>query len=156
MLLNLDYDTIYSVEIQGIGFSQKVKSNANIIKISPSRFLGSTLNVNQSKINENIKLGYYDTLKVLKKYDGYNYIFKNYSNKIYNILTNKSNKDLYIKCKKYFHAYTNKELILKCLEYIMTKESITYFHVYNLFKQINYVKKYTNNNHFVYEFIRSL
>ena len=42
----------YSVEIQGLGFSQKVKTSKNIIQITPSRFLGSTLNVNKKKINE--------------------------------------------------------------------------------------------------------
>ena len=156
MLLDKGYDKVYSVEIQGIGFKQKVKNNKNVVKITPSRFLGSTLNVNKSKINENIKLGYYDTLKVLKKYDGYNYIFKKYNNMLYNILAKRADKDLYRKCKKYFFAYNNKELILKSLEYVMIKEEISYFNVYKLFKQINYVKRNTKNKHFVYEFIRSL
>lgn len=156
MLLNKGYDKIYSIEIQGIGFSRKIKSDSKIIRITPSHYLGSTLNVNVSKINENIKLGYYDTLKVLNNYDGYNFIFKKYSNMLYNRLGKKADKDLYNKCKKYFKAYSDKELILKCLEYIMMKEEFTYFHIYRLFEQIDYVKRNTKNKHFVYEFIRSL
>ena len=50
MLLNKGYKKIYSVEIQGIGFNQKIKDNQRVIRIIPSRFLGSTLNINKKKI----------------------------------------------------------------------------------------------------------
>ena len=113
MLLDKGYKKVYSVEIQGIGFSKKIKDEKKVIKITPSRFLGSTLNVNKKKINENIKLGYYDTLKVLKNYDGYNFIFKKYPKLLYNILARKIDKDLYKRVKRYFRAEDNKELILK-------------------------------------------
>lgn len=156
MLIEKGYDKIYSVEIQGLGFKQKVKDKSKVISITPSRHLGSTLNVNKRKINENIKLGYYDTLKVLNNYDGYNFIFKNYSNWVYNILARKVDKDLYKKCKRYFRAKNNKELILKALEYTLIKEDLTYFKIYSIFKQIKYVKKNTNNKHFVYDFVKSL
>ena len=111
MLLNKGYNKIYSIEIQGLGLKQKIKDNSKVIKITPSRHLGSTLNVNKNKINENIKLGYYDTLKILKNYDGYNYIFKKHSKLLYNTLSRHVNKDLYKRVKKYFKAKDNKELI---------------------------------------------
>ena len=142
--------------IQGIGFKQKVKDNSKVIRIVPTRFLGSTLTVNKKKINENIKLGYYDTLKVVKKYDGYNFIFKKHSNMLYNILAKKIDKDLYKRCKRYFRANSNKELIIKALEYTMIKEDNTYFHIYNIFEQIKFVKNNTKNKHFVYEFVKNL
>ena len=158
MLLNKGYDKIYSVEVQGIGFKQKLKKEdkSKVISISPSRHLGSTLNVNKRKVNENIKIGYYDTLKVLKNYDGYNFIFKNHSNMLYNILARKIDKELYKKCKRYFRANDNKELILKALEYILMKEDQTYFNVYSVLKQIKYVKRSCKSKHFVYDFVRSL
>lgn len=156
MLLDKGYKKIYSVEIQGIGFSKKIKDEKKVIKITPSRFLGSTLNVNKKKINENIKLGYYDTLKVLKNYDGYNFIFKKYPKLLYNILARKIDKDLYKRVKRYFRAEDNKELILKALEYTMMKEEITYFNIWGLFKQIKFVKNDTKDKHFVYEFVRNL
>lgn len=156
MLLDKGYKKIYSVEIQGIGFSKKIKDDKKVIKITPSRFLGSTLNVNKKKINENIKLGYYDTLKILKNYEGYNFIFKKYPKLLYNILARKIDKDLYKRVKRYFRAEDNKELIIKALEYTMMKEEVTYFKIYSLIKQINFVKNETKDKHFVYEFVRNL
>ena len=155
MLLDKGYDKIYSVEVHGIGISRKVKDKSKVIRISSSHYLGGTLNVNKSKINENIKLGYYDTLKVLKKYDGYNFIFKKLPTWVYNILLKGVNPDLTKKVKRYFKAEDSKELILKALEYVMVKEDYTYFKVYGVFKEIKNTKK-LNNKHFIYEFIRSL
>lgn len=156
MLINKGYDKIYSVEVQGVGFNQKVKDDTKVIKITPTRFLGSTLNVNKKKINENIKLGYYDTLKVLNKYDGINFIFKKHSMLLYNILVRKVEQEMYKKVKKYFKAKNNKELVIKALEYVMVKENMTYFNIYEVFKQIKYVKNETKKNHFIYDFIKEL
>lgn len=156
MLLNKGYDKVYVVEVQGIGLSKKVKDKSKVITISPSRFLGSMLSVNKKKIRENIKLGYYDTLKVLKNYDGYNFIFQKHGMLLYNMLARKVDSDLYKKVKKYFKAKDNKELILKALEYIMIKEDATYFNVYKVLKEIKYVKKNIRKKHFIYEFVRSL
>ncbi len=155
MLLSKGYDKIYSIEIQGIGFSRKAKDEKKVIRISPTKFLGSTLNVNKAKINENIKLGYYDTLKALNKYDGYNFLFHKRCNLLYNILASQVDSDLYDKCKKYFKAYSNKELVLKAIEYVFAKEDATYFNIYGLFESINYIKT-LKKNHFIYEFVRSL
>lgn len=156
MLLNKGYDKIYSVEIQGIGFKQRIKDENKIVRIIPSRHLGSTLNVNKKKINENIKLGYYDTLKVLKNYDGYNYIFKKHSKLLYNMITRGIDKDLLKRVKRYFKAKDNKELVIKALEYTLIKEDMTYFNIYKIMKYIKYVKNNTKNKHFVYDFVRNL
>lgn len=155
MLLSKGYDKIYSIEIQGLGFSQKVKDKSKVIKISSNRYLGSMLSVNKKKIYENLKLGYYDTLKVLKSYDGYNFIFKKHSTWVYNTLMKSANNELVEKAKKYFKAKNNKELIIKAIEYIMVKEDYTYFKIYNIFKEIKNVKK-LKNKHFVYELVRSI
>ena len=101
-------------------------------------------------------MGYYDTLKIINNYDGYNFIFKNYSKWVYNILARKVDKELLKKCKRYFRAKDNKELIIKALEYTLIKEDLTYFNIYSIFKQIRYVKKKTNKKHFVYDFVKSL
>lgn len=156
MLLDKGYDRIYSIEIEGIGFKQKIKDKSKVISIKPSRHLGSTLNVDKRKMKENIKLGYYDTLKVLNNYDGYNFIFANHSNLLYNILSRKVDIDLYKKCRRYFKAKNNKELILKALEYVLIKEEMTYFNVYNVRKLIKHIKKSTNRKHFIYDFVKSL
>ena len=155
MLLDKGYDKVYSIEIQGIGFTRRIKDKSKVVKITPSRFLGSTLNVNKSKINENIKLGYYDTLKVLKSYDGYNYIFKHHSDFWYNSLVRFVNEELLERVKKYFKVKSNRELVLKSLEYCMMKEDSSYFKVYGVYKEIRNLRK-SKNKHFVYEFIKKL
>lgn len=156
MLLNKGYDKVYSVDIQGLGFKKKAIDENKVIQITPSRFLGSTLSVNKKRINENIKLGYYDTLKVLKNYDGYNFIFKKHSKLLYNTLTRKVNRDLYKRVKRYFKAKDDKELVLKALEYTIIKEDMTYFNVYKIMEQVKYVKNNTKNKHFVYDFVKEL
>ena len=156
MLINKGYDKIYSIEVQGLGFKQKISNSEIVTRIKPSKFLGSTLSVNQKRINENIKLGYYDTLKVLKKYDGYNFIFKRQMNLLYNMLVRKIDKKLLKKVKKYFNAKNNKELVIKSIEYIMLKEDLTYYNVYNIMKQIKDVKNNYKNKSFIYEFVRNL
>ena len=156
MLLNKGYKKVYSVEIQGLGFNKKTIDENKVVRITPSRFLGSTLNVNKKKINENIKLGYYDTLKILKNYDGYNFIFKKYNKLLYNTLARKVNKDLYKRVKRYFKAKDNKDLIIKALEYTLLKEDMTYFNVYNVRKYIKFIKNNTKNKHFVYDFVKEL
>lgn len=156
MLIDKGYDKIYVVDIGGIGLKQKIKDKKKVIKITPSRFLGSTLNVNRNQINENIKLGYYDTLKILKNLDGYNFIFKKSSNLLYNMYLRGVSEDLIKKAQNYFKSKNNKELIIKALEYIMIKEDFTYYNSYKFSKVIKYVKKNCKNKHFVYEFIRNL
>lgn len=156
MLLKKGYDKVYSIEIQGIGFSKKAIDESKVIKIVPSKFLGSTLNVNKQKINDNMKLGYYDTLKILKNYDGYNFIFKKHYNLLYNRLVRKVDKDLLKKVSRYFKVKDTKELIIKSIEYIMMKENVNYYNIYSVRKVINYVKKKTSNKHFVYDFVKSL
>lgn len=155
MLKDKGYDEIYVVNIQGLGFKRPYDKKG-IIEINPSRFLGGTLNVNKEKINENIRLGYYDTLKVLKKLDGYNFIFKRRPDFVYNLRANKVNQDLLKRVKKYFKVTTNKEAIIKSLEYVMLKEGITYFDIYNVGLVIKYTKENTTNKHFVYEFVKRL
>ncbi len=156
MLLKKGYDKVYSVEVNGIGFKQKIIDESKVVRISPSRFLGSTLNVDKEKINENIKLGYYDTIKVLKRYDGYNFIFKKHFNWVYNRLAKSVKKELYTKVAKYFHSKSTKETILKSIEYVMVKEDISYFNIYKVRKMIKYLKNNTDKDHFVYEFVRNI
>ena len=113
------------------------------------------LSVNKERINENIKLGYYDTLKILKKYDGYNFIFKKHYKLVYNILLKGVDADLVKKVKRYFKATDDKEIIIKSLEYVMLKEKETYFQVYNVFKELRKIRKIKKNN-FIYDFVKEL
>ena len=75
-LLKKGYDLVYAVNLDAIGIKRPYLDKSKVIEIKPSRNLGSILNVNKDKINKNIELGYYDTIKIIKKLDGYKYIFK--------------------------------------------------------------------------------
>lgn len=158
MLIDKGYNKIYVVNIQGIGIYKKKKKDINteIINIVPSRYLGGTLNVDKEKINDNIKLGYYDTLKLLKNYDGFNFIFKKRLNMLYNMNAKRVNDDLLKRVKKFFGVESNKEAIIKSLEYVMVKEGITYYDIYSIRFVIKWIKNNTNKKHFVYQFIKSL
>lgn len=156
MLQEKGYNEIYVINLHGVGIYQKINNPSNVTIIEPSRFLGSTLNVNKKQINDNIKLGYYDTLKVLKKLDGYNYIFKKKPLWYYNLRVKKIDKDIVNRVKKYFKAKNNKELILKALEYVMLKEDLTYFDIYKVNLICRYTRDYTTSKHFVYDFVRRL
>lgn len=156
MLLNNGYDKVYSIDVHGIGRTQKIIDETKVIIITPSRDLGSILNINKKKINENIKLGYYDTLKVLKKLDGYNFIFKRKSNLLYNILVSHISLKERNKLMNYFKVDNNKDLVIKAIEYVMRKEDISYYNIYSSFKIIKLIKKEYMKDNFIYEFINKL
>lgn len=131
MLLNKGYDQVYAVDLGAIGIRKKYIDESKVVVISPSRKISSILSVSQDEILDNIKLGYYDTLKVLKKYQGNKFIFKNipkwYSKKI---------------CKKY-----NVELqdIIKNIEHFMEKDKLTYYKIYNIPKVLKLYKQHILN-----------
>lgn len=77
MLIEKGYKNIIIVDMAGMGFSRKsIKRDAYIKVISPSEDLGGTFEFNHSKIINNIKMGYLDTMKSFNKLQGHMYYFK--------------------------------------------------------------------------------
>ena len=77
MLIEKGYKNIIVADIQGVGFSRKSTSKNVYMKvISPSEDLGGTFEFNHEKIINNIKMGYFDTLKSFNKLQGHIYYFK--------------------------------------------------------------------------------
>ena len=143
MMLKKGYDKVYRVELKGMGFKKKLIDKDKVITIVPTRKLSSTLTVNKKAITENIQIGYFDTIKVLKNYPGERYIFKKSPNWYYDfVLKNVSDKDI-LKYKTLFNVKDNKSLVIKLIEYAMEKDEVTYFNIYSLNKMI---KKYKNSN----------
>lgn len=154
MLIDKGYKKIYVVELNPIICrTQKAKKQIEIIKISPRRSLGGVLIYDQDRIRENIKMGYYDTIRVIKNLDGYYYCFKNYPKFIYKFLTRKVSKDKLNRIMGFFNAKTEKDAIIKSLEYVMQREKIDYYEIYNPFQILKKIKKETKSEHFVYEFL---
>ncbi len=86
MLVKKGYKRIYCVGVRGIGRHKKRPEGVKIIDILPSRPLGGIINLKPEKMRDNIKIGYFDTLKVLKGYDGYKFCFKKRPDWYYNLL----------------------------------------------------------------------
>lgn len=148
MLLDRNYDKVYAIDLKSIGVRQKIKDKSKVTIIKPSHSLGSEFTFNKEQINKNIKLGYYDTLKVLKKLDGKKFIFKKIKN------YDKMLKNISLRRKKemmlHFKVLDNKDLIIKIVEYFMTLEKYNYLEVYNLKRVIKKLRKtkFKRSNYF--------
>ncbi len=156
MLLKKGYKKVYLIKIHGLGIRRKYDSNADVTIIEPKRSLGGVLEVDPQRIDENIKMGYYDTLRILKNLDGYQYVFKRKSKKYYKWLNRKIPKYEYRRIKNFFKSKSYKETTIKALEYIMEKEQINYYQIYNSKKIIKKIKKDYQKNHFIYHYIKNL
>ena len=125
-------DTIYSIRIKGIGVSHnKLKKETKVIEIKPSENLGSIIIFDKESNIHNMKLGYYDTLKVLDNLDGNKYYFKNKTNKYYEKIIRHIDEDLIIKLKFKYRTLDTKLLVIKKNEDILKKEKLERFKIYN-------------------------
>lgn len=157
MLIEKGYKKIYVVELNPLlNINRKPKKEIEIVKITPKRSLGGTIIYNPESIKENIKMGYYDTLRVIKKLDGDEYCFKKIPNFVYDILVKKIEKKLKQRVYSFFHTTNNKEAIIKSLEYCMKKENMDYYKVYNPYKMIKKIKKAEKNKHFIHKFLKQI
>lgn len=79
MLIDKGYKNIILVDIAGVGLSRKLSTNKGIYLkiIRPSEDLGGTFDFNHTRIINNIKLGYLDTMRAFNKLQGHIYYFKN-------------------------------------------------------------------------------
>ena len=155
MLLKKGYKKVYLIKNHGLGFHRKYDENADVTVIEPRRSLGMVLDIDPKRIEENIKMGYYDTLRVIKKLDGYQYVFKRKSEQYYKWINRKIKKYEYRRVKYFLNAKNWKETTIKAIEYIMEKEEQNYYKVYNIRKVIKRIKK-EQKDHFIYNYIRNL
>lgn len=156
MWIKKGYKKIYVISLKGPGLKAKYDKNAaEVIFIKPSRPLGSILNLKEEKINDNIRLGYFDTLKVLKNLDGYKYCFKKRNEWYYNFINRSVSKKELDKLKAFFVVKNNKDLVIKALEFIMKENDYTYYNVYNPMKVIKSVRK-NKKKSMVYKYVKKL
>lgn len=156
ILINKGYTKIYNVGMHGVGFVKKPAKNVEIINIKPIRSVGGIITFNNDIINESIKMGYYDTLRVLKKYDGFNYVFKRKSDKFYSKIIKKMSHREVRRVKNFFFAKTDKEIVIHAVEYILQKQKIDYYKVYNIKKMIRMINKNNIKDNFIYKFVRKI
>lgn len=75
-LLEKGYDKVYVIDLEAIGIRRPYIDKRKIQVIRPSRKLGSILDFKKEDIRNNMKLGYFDTMRILKDFDGKKYLFK--------------------------------------------------------------------------------
>lgn len=158
MALKAGYDNIIAIRVKGIGRFKRVTSNiANITYIEPSRILGNIFTMDKESISENIKIGYYDTIRLIKHYDGYKYTFINKSERYYKFITRKISKLEYRRVKAFFNTENYKDTVIRALEFVLEKEHINYYEIKHPIKEINSIKNNCKDNeHFIYEFIKKI
>ena len=97
MLVNKGYKNIIEIRTKSFGRYKKVKKSddVNIITIEPSSDLGSILFADKEVAHKNIKMGYYDALKIIKKLEGSKYYINDTSNiNTFNILLKLSDEQI--------------------------------------------------------------
>lgn len=156
MLLEKGYETVYLVKLHGIGITRPYDKDANVIVIEPKKSLGKVLDLDPNQINDNIKMGYFDAIKIFKNYDGDKYVFKNKSEEYYKYLNRQVNNKTIRRIKNFFHTKALKDTTIKALEYIMEKEEFNYYEIYKPRKTIKKLQKIKKKNHFIYEYVRKL
>ena len=93
LAVDLGAEEVIAIDLKAIGIKQKVKNkNIKITYIEPSSQLASFLKFDGDVASQMIKLGYNDTMKAFKKFDGKIYTFKKGTN-INNYLKYKDNID---------------------------------------------------------------
>lgn len=144
MLLEKGYNKVYAIDLKAIGRKEKIIDPSKVVNIKPSKKLSGIFSFSKEEVLENINMGYYDTLKVLKNLDGFKYVFNKENDEYFDNITKCIPKELKEKIKTIYHCKTNKDMVLKALEALMLKNNETYYNVYSIKRQI---KKYQKNNH---------
>ncbi len=159
MMIDKGYTKIYVVHVNtglSINITQKPKKEVELIYIKPSRSLGSILELNNDRVHENIYMGYYDTMRILRHLDGYVYTFKKTKDWYFEMITRNVNEKQFRRVQNFFHTKTRKETVIKAVEYVMEKEHINYYNIYRIPKVIRNLKRYYKKSHFIYDFIGEL
>lgn len=134
--------TIYTVSLGSIGFkNNKISKDTKVIQIKPKKSLGSLLVLDPEISLLNMRRGYLDALKAISKADGKKYYFKYKNDRYYSRIIRKMDSKLIAKLKKQYKAKTDKELVIKIVEQLLKKEKVDDLFLYNLKKQIRYLKK---------------
>ena len=156
LFLDKNYKEVYVLNVRGIGFYRKQNyGDTKVITIKPSRRNGSIFELDKKIIRDNIMMGYYDTLRIVKKLDGYKYCFKKKDKGYYKFITRRIDKRLVKRVMNFFNTRSLKVACIKAMEYVLEKNHVTYYDVYNVVKE---AKKYRNskNKHFVYDYVKGI
>ena len=97
LLINKGYKDIIEIRTNAIGITKRVsRKNLNVITIEPSKKLLSGIALSDNKsVKNDMEMGYYDALRVLKGYIGKKYyVIPTDDNKVFNALANISDEKI--------------------------------------------------------------
>ncbi len=154
-LIEKGYDKVYVVDLRAIGIRRPYIDKKKITIIRPAKKLGKIYNFKKDDIRNYIKMGYYDTIKVLKDYDGKKFIFKKKGYLFYEHLLHNVDKEILKEMQKFFGTKNSKRLVIKAIEFVMTKEKFTYFNIYKVKDVIKRIR-YINKDYGVYKFVKNM
>lgn len=158
----LDYDKfdkIYVIKIyKNEAIDIEFKNKDKIILIAPNQSLGSAIKFNKENTKFNMKLGYYDTLRVLDNLDGKKYYIRYKKEEYYKKLFNKKIKNKILFELNIYKNMNEKKIILKIIESLADYYKIKRFKIYSLRALIIKLKILMINekNHVYYEFIKNI
>ena len=155
MLEKMGCDTIYVINIKGIGIRKKYKPKSKIIEIKPVGNLGSIIAFNKDSTKENMFYGYNDTLKVFNKLDGIDYYFKKRRNFYYRRINHRLKNGEEKAIRALLNPKDYKDLTLKAVEYVIDKEKIKKDKIYKIKDIIKIAKKKKTKN-IIYTYVANL
>lgn len=156
-MLNIsEYEKIYIIKIYKNEAVDKNYRKENTVIIAPNRNLGSQIDFNSKITHFNIKLGYYDTIKVLDKLDGTNYYIKPGNEEYYKKLFDERVKKKVLFETTIYKGVNEKKIIIKIIESLAKEFKINQFKIYNIASLIALLKLKMNNkkDHKYYDFVK--
>lgn len=137
LVSNKGYNKIIAVRTYGVGVEKnfKLPENVEYIVIEPNEDLGKTLDFDDDVAKYNIKLGYYDAMKVLTKLSGKKYYIKNnISNDMFFKTLVEVDEDKIIRIMEYLGEKRNMEprryffeiLIPKLVNWLELDDNVSY------------------------------
>ena len=172
LLVEKGYKDIIEIRTKAVGVYKKVKKakDVNIITIEPSGDLGSVLFADSELINKNVKMGYYDALRIIKGLAGNKYYINKLEKSVaFNIFMKLSDEQIYKIAKdtvkdvnqkeakkvlfenilleiakkiKLQKANSYDELLIGIVEYLLAEEDLVeLYNVYDLKQLILELKK---------------
>ncbi len=156
MLIEMGCDKIFVVNINSIGHRRKIKPNSSeIVEIKSQKDLGRAMVFTRKNIEDNMLYGYYDTLRILNKIDGYYYYFEKKPDYFYKKLNKKIDKDFYGAVAAILNAKDEKECTIKAIEYVFksyNKSDLKKYIVKDSIKEI----KADNSDNIIIRYVKLL
>ena len=137
ILENSGCDKIYAIRLKSIGRIKKYQSE--IIEIKPNKSTGPVILFDQEDVQNNIKMGYFDTLKKLNKVLGKIYYFK--KKRFYFVNTNVVDEKTLNIIKMKFNSNNYKEILYLAIEEILFYNKLDVLCVYEINKTLKFIKK---------------